>query len=44
VKEIIAIAGLVGGIFGKGGGNELANAKLLQYLRSRSARQRRSRR
>jgi len=32
VKEIIAIAGLVGGIFGKGGGNELANAKLLQYL------------
>ncbi len=32
VKDIIAIAGLVGGIFGKGGGNELANAKLLQYL------------
>jgi len=32
VKDIIAIAGLVGGIFGKGGGNELANGKLLQYL------------
>jgi acyl-homoserine lactone acylase PvdQ len=32
IKDIIAIAGLVGGIFGKGGGGELANAKLLQYL------------
>ncbi len=32
VKDIIAIAGLVGGIFGKGGGGELSNARLLQYL------------
>ncbi|MCU1595955.1 MAG: putative penicillin acylase, partial [Frankiales bacterium] len=32
VKDIIAIAGLVGGIFGKGGGSELANAGTLQYL------------
>jgi len=32
VKDIIAIAGLVGGIFGKGGGGELRNARLLQYL------------
>ena len=32
VKDVIAIAGLVGGIFGKGGGGELQNAKLLQYL------------
>ncbi len=32
VKDIIAIAGLVGGIFGKGGGGELRNAQLLQYL------------
>jgi len=32
VKDIIAIAGLVGGIFGKGGGGELTNARLLQYL------------
>ncbi|MHB8449225.1 MAG: penicillin acylase family protein [Mycobacteriales bacterium] len=31
-SDIIAIAGLVGGIFGKGGGNELGNAALLQYL------------
>jgi len=30
--DVIAIAGLVGGIFGKGGGNELANAGLLSYL------------
>jgi acyl-homoserine lactone acylase PvdQ len=32
IKDIIGIAGLVGGIFGKGGGNELGNARLLQYL------------
>ncbi|MCU1596166.1 MAG: Penicillin acylase, partial [Frankiales bacterium] len=32
IKDIIAIAGLVGGIFGKGGGDELGNARLLQYL------------
>ncbi|MDP9101272.1 MAG: penicillin acylase family protein [Actinomycetota bacterium] len=31
-KDVIAIAGLVGGIFGKGGGGELSNARLLQYL------------
>ncbi len=30
--DIIDIATLVGGIFGKGGGNETANAKLLRYL------------
>ena len=32
VTDIIDIATLVGGIFGKGGGSELANAALLQYL------------
>jgi acyl-homoserine lactone acylase PvdQ len=30
--DIIDIASLVGGIFGKGGGSEIANAALLQYL------------
>ena len=32
--DIIDIATLVGGIFGKGGGNETANAKLLRYLQA----------
>ncbi len=41
--DIIDIATLVGGIFGKGGGNETANAKLLRYLQAQvgSARRRR---
>ena len=30
--DIISIASLVGGIFGKGGGGEIRNAALLQYL------------
>ncbi len=30
--DVVAIAGLIGGIFGKGGGSEVANAALLQYL------------
>ncbi|HVA61784.1 MAG TPA: penicillin acylase family protein [Mycobacteriales bacterium] len=33
-SDVISVAALVGGIFGKGGGNELANARLLQYLES----------
>ena len=33
VQDVVAIAGLIGGIFGKGGGSEIANAHLLQYLR-----------
>jgi acyl-homoserine lactone acylase PvdQ len=32
VRDVIAVAGLVGGIFGQGGGGELRNAALLQYL------------
>ena len=32
MKDVIAIAGLVGGIFGKGGGGELDNAGLISYL------------
>ena len=32
VTDVIDIATLVGGIFGKGGGSELHNAALLQYL------------
>ena len=32
VGDVVAIAGLIGGIFGKGGGNEVANAMLLKYL------------
>ncbi len=32
VADVVAIAGLIGGIFGKGGGTEVANAHLLQYL------------
>jgi acyl-homoserine lactone acylase PvdQ len=31
--DVIDIATLVGGIFGKGGGVEVANARMLQYLR-----------
>ncbi|HZD66521.1 MAG TPA: penicillin acylase family protein, partial [Acidimicrobiales bacterium] len=30
--DLISVASLVGGIFGKGGGKEVANAALLQYL------------
>jgi acyl-homoserine lactone acylase PvdQ len=30
--DVVAISGLIGGIFGKGGGSEVANAALLQYL------------
>ena len=33
VADVVAIAGLIGGIFGRGGGAEIANAHLLQYLR-----------
>jgi acyl-homoserine lactone acylase PvdQ len=33
VADVVAIAGLIGGIFGKGGGDEIQNAHLLQYLR-----------
>lgn len=32
VEDVVAIAGLIGGIFGRGGGGEVANAHLLQYL------------
>jgi acyl-homoserine lactone acylase PvdQ len=32
VADVVAIAGLIGGIFGRGGGNEISNANLLQYL------------
>ena len=32
VGDVVAIAGLIGGIFGRGGGNEIANAALLKYL------------
>jgi acyl-homoserine lactone acylase PvdQ len=32
VGDVVAIAGLIGGIFGRGGGDEIANAHLLQYL------------
>ena len=32
--DVVAVASLVGGIFGRGGGNELANARLLQYLQN----------
>ena len=34
VADVVSIAGLIGGIFGRGGGNELANAHLLQYLQT----------
>lgn len=30
--DVVAVAGLIGGIFGKGGGTEVANAGLQQYL------------
>jgi acyl-homoserine lactone acylase PvdQ len=30
--DIISVASLIGGIFGKGGGSEVSNAALLQYL------------
>jgi acyl-homoserine lactone acylase PvdQ len=30
--DVVSIAGLIGGIFGRGGGAEVANAALLQYL------------
>ena len=30
--DVVSIAGLIGGIFGRGGGSEVANAALLQYL------------
>jgi acyl-homoserine lactone acylase PvdQ len=33
VQDVVAIAGLIGGIFGRGGGIEVSNAHLLQYLR-----------
>lgn len=32
VQDVVAIAGLIGGIFGRGGGSEISNANLLQYL------------
>jgi hypothetical protein len=35
VGDVVAIAGLIGGIFGRGGGGEVANAHLLQYLQGR---------
>jgi acyl-homoserine lactone acylase PvdQ len=33
--DVVAIAGLIGGIFGKGGGSETDDAHLLRYLRGR---------
>ncbi|MGN6781631.1 MAG: penicillin acylase family protein [Marmoricola sp.] len=33
--DVVAIAGLIGGIFGRGGGSEAADANLLQYLQHR---------
>jgi acyl-homoserine lactone acylase PvdQ len=35
VQDVVAIAGLIGGIFGRGGGSEVVNAHLLQYLQHR---------
>ena len=32
VADVVSIAGLIGGIFGRGGGGEIQNAHLLQYL------------
>jgi hypothetical protein len=34
VADVVAIAGLIGGIFGRGGGSEIANAHLLEYLQN----------
>jgi acyl-homoserine lactone acylase PvdQ len=33
--DVVSIAGLIGGIFGKGGGSETDDARLLRYLRGR---------
>jgi acyl-homoserine lactone acylase PvdQ len=33
--DVVSIAGLIGGIFGKGGGSEIDDAHLLTYLRGR---------
>src|SRR4051794_28665971 len=33
--DVVAIAGLIGGIFGKGGGAEIENAALLKYLQGK---------
>lgn len=38
VADVVAVAALIGGIFGRGGGNEVANAKLLQYLQGKLGR------
>ncbi|MGN6607175.1 MAG: penicillin acylase family protein [Jatrophihabitans sp.] len=35
VADVVSVAGLIGGIFGKGGGAELANAQLLEYLQQK---------
>jgi acyl-homoserine lactone acylase PvdQ len=35
VGDVVSIAGLIGGIFGKGGGIEVANSALDKYLRQR---------
>ena len=35
VGDVVAIAGLIGGIFGRGGGNEVANAMLYKYLQKK---------
>src|SRR5918999_5213564 len=35
INDTVAIASLVGGIFGRGGGGELASAMLLQELQAR---------
>lgn len=35
VSDTVAIAGLIGGIFGRGGGYESANAKLKQFLQKK---------
>jgi acyl-homoserine lactone acylase PvdQ len=35
VADVVAIGGLIGGIFGRGGGGEIRNAHLLQYLQKK---------
>jgi hypothetical protein len=40
LSDVIAEASLIGGIFGKGGGNEVRSAQLLQALRQRFGRKR----